>query len=163
MIITTEWDEVIDMSDLLIKNECALKPPSTEIFKERYQKSFMKIIERWNDNGRTGGVLRKTDGYVKLFEYEKYLLRHKARQQSSRFVRNILKWKKTIKGYEHLKPDTDDSDQDERKIMDIHGVTRKHKSHMQNTCRAQESDDLIEEYEFDEFESVSQASSRTSS
>ena len=47
----------------LLKEEVAIRVPNVQ-FMDLYKKLFTNRIERWNDNGRTGGVLKNPEGFI---------------------------------------------------------------------------------------------------
>jgi len=115
LIITTFYGVKFSLSEALINAKVAKKASSSQEFEKQFNRLLERDIERWNDNSKTGGILKFEEGKLPLFyddeiQIKQYITNCEQVQSRKTSVQKVIEWQQKNEIYDRIFPN-EDSDQ----------------------------------------------------
>lgn len=115
LIITTFYGVKFSLSEALINAKVAKKASSLQEFEKQFNRLLERDIERWNDNSKTGGILKFEEGKLPLFyddeiEIKQYITNCEPVQSRKTSVQKVIEWQQKNEIYDRIFPN-EESDQ----------------------------------------------------
>jgi hypothetical protein len=109
--ITTFYGMVISMCDTLCEAKVAKYAATAVEFLRNFEKVLSRDIERWNDNNKTGGILKIAQGKLHLYyddeiRLKQYIANCETVQNRVLSFQKVVEWKQKIEGFENVAPES---------------------------------------------------------
>lgn len=118
LIITTFYGIKYSLSESLISAQVAKRASSPQEFEKHFNRLLERKIERWNDNSKTGGVLKYEEGKLPLFyddeiQIKQHIANCDAVQYRKMSVQKVIEWQQRNEIYYRINPNDDSDDDDD--------------------------------------------------
>ncbi|XP_070509283.1 uncharacterized protein [Chironomus tepperi] len=118
LMITSFYGIQFSLSEALVDAKVAKRASSPQEFERHFNRLLERDIERWNDNSKTGGILKYEEGKLPLFyedeiQIKNYITNCEPVQSRKISVQKVVEWQEKNEMYHRILPnDSDDTDEE---------------------------------------------------
>ncbi|KAL7042291.1 hypothetical protein ACKWTF_001095 [Chironomus riparius] len=107
LIITTFYGLQFSLSQVLVNEKVAKRASSPEEFEKYFNRVLERDIERWNDNSKTGGILKYEEGKLPLnyddeIQIKQYISNCEPVQSRKMSVQKVIEWQQKNEMYSQI-------------------------------------------------------------
>ncbi|CAG9798017.1 unnamed protein product [Chironomus riparius] len=115
LIITTFYGLQFSLSQVLVNEKVAKRASSPEEFEKYFNRVLERDIERWNDNSKTGGILKYEEGKLPLnyddeIQIKQYISNCEPVQSRKMSVQKVIEWQQKNEMYSQIFPNEESDD-----------------------------------------------------